>query len=67
LCASEEAAKLVVNILSLFHRVRCAGAGGCCWSSVREKHYWLVAGGCCWNGVGGKYYWLVPEQNSTTG
>ena len=22
--------------------VRCAGAEGCCWSGVREKHYWLV-------------------------
>ena len=24
--------------------VRCAGAGGCCWSGVREKHCWLVGG-----------------------
>jgi len=24
--------------------VRCAGAGGCCWSGVREKHYWLAGG-----------------------
>jgi len=21
-----------------------AGAGGCCWSGVREKHCWLVGG-----------------------
>jgi len=26
------------------HPVRCAGAGGCCWSSVREKHCWLSGG-----------------------
>jgi len=26
------------------HCVLCAGAGGCCWSGVREKHYWLVGG-----------------------
>ena len=26
------------------HHVRCAGAGGCCWSGVREKHYWLAGG-----------------------
>ena len=25
--------------------VRCAGAGGCCWSGVREKHCWLAGGG----------------------
>jgi len=24
--------------------VRCAGAGGCCWSSVRGKHCWLASG-----------------------
>jgi len=24
------------------HPVRCAGAGGCCWSGVRGKHCWLV-------------------------
>ena len=24
--------------------VRCAGAGGCCWSGVREKHCWLAGG-----------------------
>jgi len=24
------------------HPIRCAGAGGCCWSGVRGKHYWLV-------------------------
>ena len=23
------------------HPVRCAGAGGCCWSGVREKYCWL--------------------------
>ena len=26
------------------HHVRCAGAGGCCWSGVREKYCWLVGG-----------------------
>ena len=26
------------------HVVRCAGAGGCCWSGVREKHCWLAGG-----------------------
>jgi len=24
--------------------VRCAGAGGCCWGGVREKHCWLAGG-----------------------
>jgi len=27
-----------------FHSVRCAGAGGWCWSGMREKYYWLAAG-----------------------
>ena len=26
------------------HSVRWAGAGGWCWSGVREKHYWLAGG-----------------------
>jgi len=28
----------------LFGPVRCAGAGGCCWSGVRGKHSWLAGG-----------------------
>ena len=24
------------------HSVRCAGAGGWCWSGVREKYCWLA-------------------------
>jgi len=31
----------------LFGPVRCAGAGGCCWSGVRGKHRWLT--GDCWS------------------
>ena len=27
-----------------FGLVRCAGVGGCCWSGVREKYYWLAGG-----------------------
>jgi len=29
---------------NLYHSVRCAGAGGWCWSGMREKYYWLAAG-----------------------
>ena len=26
------------------HSVRCAGAGGWCWSGMREKYCWLAGG-----------------------
>ena len=35
--------KISVNVANI-SPVRCAGAGGCCWSGVREKHYWLAGG-----------------------
>ena len=47
--------------------VRLAGAGGCCWSGVREKYCWLDgAGGCCWSGVRGKHCWLAGGRWSRT-
>ena len=30
--------------VALTHSVRCAAAGGWCWSGVREKYYWLAGG-----------------------
>jgi len=29
---------------NLYHSVRCAGAGGWCWSGVREKYCGLAGG-----------------------
>jgi len=31
-------------IMTHIHSVRCTGAGGWCWSGVREKYCWLAGG-----------------------
>jgi len=35
---------LVSCITEYIYPVRFAGAGGCCWSGVREKYCWLTGG-----------------------
>ena len=47
------------------HYVRWAGAGGWCWSGVREKYCWL-AGGWCWSYVRGKYCWQAGGTKQRT-